>query len=167
MNWQIDPYIPQPPKEKSVNYMMMITLLQVGYTTIEVEFDERYHRYAEPPEKTYTYKTRDKCQPGDKFVVLVSEKLCIVTVTAVHDSPRIDPAAPFVYKWTVQKVDRSAYDDHVAKEKEAAEIMARGERLKAQQDMLAQIKDLPSSPEEKARLDALIAELTGSQPALR
>lgn len=136
------------------NYMQMITLLQVGYTTINVEFASTG--------RAYTYKTRDKCAPGDTFVVESPIGLQCVTVVEVHPSPLIDPNAPFAYKWTVQKVDRTAYDEHVALENEAVKLLRQAERDKAKNAMLDQLRDsMPTDPAEKERLKVLFRTLAG------
>lgn len=136
------------------NYMQMITLLQVGYTTINVEFASTG--------RVYTYKTRDKCVPGDTFVVEAPTGLKCVTVLEVHPSPQIDPNAPFAYKWTVQKVNRAAYDEQVALEEEAVKLLKQAERDKAKNLILDQLRDsMPEDPEEKERLRALFRVLAG------
>lgn len=73
----------------------------------------------------YTYKVSPSLalSPLDQVVVEVGAKGCTVgrVVSVSPGKSRIDPAAKFIYKWIVCKVDRGVYDQILA-----AEAAARG-----------------------------------------
>lgn len=109
----------------------LIALLQEGYTTIEVIFNEGDTR-------TYTYKARLDAgvEVGSHVIVdSPSKGLVVVEVVAVHKVAKIDLDAPWTYKWIVQKVDRTQYDEQLAKEEQFGEAMLEIERVR-QRDLL-------------------------------
>lgn len=83
------------------------------FTTCEVIF-------AGTPGMTYTYKVTkeiaDTLKPNDRVVVDGAGKLSVVWVTAVHDSPRIDPKAKFKLKWIIQRVELEKYEELMKRE---------------------------------------------------
>lgn len=127
------------PKESTVttpNFHHMLTLLQEGYTTVAVVFDDQGLR-----SKKYTYKVplTANIQMGDAVVVEGDGILAIAKVDCVHDKPQIDVKAPYAFKWIVCKVDRAAYDDQMAREAQAIEMLEAAERARAKQDALAEL----------------------------
>jgi len=73
------------------------------------------------PSQAYTYKSSFALKEGDHVIVDFGSKgLQVGVVTHAH--AQLDPQATFTYKWVVQKVDRTAYDQILA-----AEAVARGQ----------------------------------------
>lgn len=112
--------------------------------------------------KSYTYKTNLDLAVGDDVVVdAPSTGMTVVVVTAVHKTPRIDPQAAYEYKWIVTKVDKTAYEQLLAKDEElCADFEALQAKL-AKTQMIKQWKmDLGFGPEDKVpELDSLIERL--------
>lgn len=122
-----------PPKSKelTVNHMHLITLLQEGYTTVNVAFSEQTH-------SDYTYKVPKDAgyAVGDRVVVYGGSDLKVARVTEVHDEPQVDFTKPYALKWVVQKLDLAAYDDQVAREVAALDHLNKVKRKKDQEQML-------------------------------
>ena len=144
----------------------LLALMQSGFTTIEVIFDgptdfevQRVGdmRARRLGQKTYTYKARlsDGIKEGDHVVVdSPSRGLTLVTVVAVHSTPKIDLDAPFTYKWIVQKVDRTAYDTTMEQEAEFAQAMLEVERVRQREVLLQEFtKHLPEDSKARAMFD--------------
>ena len=70
-------------------------------------------KYARSP-VTYTFMTEFDCKVGDKAVVLTGGNWSVVTIEEIHDKPKLD--GNYIYTWLVQIVDRTEYDNCVAKE---------------------------------------------------
>jgi hypothetical protein len=125
----------QPKKEVKfmANVQHLITLLQEGYTTVEVTFSGSSQRY------TYKAPLSMGLAIDDKVVVPARDEFKVTTVREVHDAPEIDVSKPFDLKWVVQKVDTAAYDDQAKREAEAVRMIQVAERRKAQEDALEAI----------------------------
>ena len=136
-----------------MNQKHLLALLQSGYTTIEVVFNDNGAK-----SKTYTYKARleDNIQVGDRVVVdSPSKGMTVVEVTAVHKTAKIDLDAPFTYKWIVQKIDSTAYDETQAKEAEFLETMMEVERVHQRELLLSKFKDhLPEGSEARKMFES-------------
>ena len=65
--------------------------------------------------KDYTFKVPRELAatigPGDFVIGGVRGRPEVVEVTEVHDHPKIDPHAPFYYRWVTMKVDTRRYHD--------------------------------------------------------
>lgn len=131
-----------------VNYNHLITLLQKGYTTVEVAFDKERQR------RVYTYKASLTMglQPADLAVVESPSGFEVVTVVRVHGEPQINVKAPYKFKWVVSKVDRTAYDEQMAREKKALALLQACEGKKAQTDALETLLVSVTNREELLRL---------------
>lgn len=139
-----------------MNQKHLLALLQSGYTTIEVLFNDSIRDNlgsGSTKSKPYTYKARldDNIQVGDRVIVdSPSKGMTVVEVIAVHKTAKIDLDAPFTYKWIVQKVDRTRYDETVAKEEEFLETMMEVERVHQLEVLLGKFKDhLPEGSEAR------------------
>ena len=66
----------------------------------------------------YVYKTVLDLEFGDSVVVNVSGKLKVATVTEIHKVPRLDMDSQLEYKWIIQKVDTTKYDELLKLESE-------------------------------------------------
>lgn len=103
------------------------------------------------PVKGYTYKAHldDNIQVGDVVVVdSPNVGLTLVDVVAVHDIPQINLAAEYTYKWIVQRVDTTRYQETLRREKEFTELVVEAERVSQRELLLQQFKDTmpPSGP---------------------
>jgi len=156
----------------TVNHNHILSLLQTGFTTIQVTFSNEEVVGTKQPDQafpnrtrrrqvqTYTYKAleTDNIQPGDCVIVdSPHEGLQIVTVTHVDTKPNIDLSAPFPYKWVVQKVDRSRYDDLLKQEQSFKDALVEVERVKQREEVLASFKEhLPANSEARKLFDTTI-----------
>lgn len=142
-------------EKQIVNYNHLITLLQKGYTTCEVKFQDKHHG---PQSQNYTYKvpTSLNVQPLDLVVVPVGDlkdrSFKVVEVQVVHPEPEIDVSAPYALKWVVCKVDTAAYDDQMKREEEAITLLRKGERKAAQERALAALMETVPNKEELMKL---------------
>lgn len=152
--------INSPSLEKKVmdiKLTHLITMLQTGYTTVEV----RYHGKL-AGSQPYTYKAiSNTLAMGDTVVVPVDydgmEVLKLAKVVRVHDAPQVDVSLPYALKWIVQKVDRTAYDEQVAREQAALDALETGKRAAAQATAVDQLQTLVGP----ARAAAVLAALGG------
>ena len=119
---------PQPVKEASMNKMHLLALLQTGYTTVHVCFDEKCKG------QTYIYKVPTKMAvvAGDMLVVPARDTFNLAWVKSVDKAPKIDVKAPFEYKWVVQKVDKAGYTDQTEREAQALDQLEDAQRAEAQ-----------------------------------
>lgn len=104
--------------------------MQEGFTTIRVKF--------EGTQRLYTYKAllEDKVKEGDYVVVdTPSAGLQLCEVHHVDRVPNIDVDADFDYKWIVQKVDRSKYDERIEREEQFHLAMQEVEREKKRAEL--------------------------------
>lgn len=117
-----------------MNINHAISLLETGYTTCKVSFG-----LASP--MTYTYKVRvqDEIKQDDHVVVLTANGLRVVRVIEVHDEPKIDIASDIEYKWIVQKVDMTAFDNIMAEEERIANVLRDVEKRKIRQQAREQL----------------------------
>lgn len=131
------------------DFQHLIALLQKGYTTIGVRFDNS--------SQVYTYKApksvADALAKDDLVVVPARNTFQVVKVVEVHAEPQIDVHKPLALKWIVQKVDTTAYDDQTAREEEAIQKLQVAERAQAQAKALAVLLE---SVEDRAAWLALI-----------
>ena len=122
-----------------MNPKQYIHLIQEGYTTIGVRYQQRPH--ASDP--SYTFKCplawAERLKEGDHVVVPGKNVgYAVVVVAEVHDKPRIEVDADFDYKWVVQLVNPAMHERIVAKEKRLQEqIDAMRERLVRKQYLAA------------------------------
>lgn len=173
----------------------LLSLLQTGFTTIHVVFDNEHipatpaptahnsgqvrQPWAEPPVtpsarwtpevRKYTYKAdlADNLQQGDAVVVESPKAgLVIARVVAVDPTPRIDVDADFDYKWIVQKVDRTAYDKRNMGEREFQDTLQEVERVKQREILVRSMaENLPAGTEARRMFDEAIAMVSG-KPAI-
>lgn len=100
----------------------LIALLQEGYTTIQVVFNDDVRGRSKP----YTYKAPLSAgvEVGDRVVVdSPSNGLVVVEVVGTDKAPRIDLDADFTYKWIVQKVELKAYEEQLEREAKAMDAL--------------------------------------------
>jgi hypothetical protein len=109
-------------------------------------------------DRTYIYKVpKDAGVKVDDAVVVDSPSngLTIARVVEVHSAPQIDLDAPFEYKWIVQKIDRTDYDQRIAREREFADKMLEVERVKQRESVLQDMREhLPENSEARRLFDS-------------
>ena len=88
-------------------------LLMESCKTVSVTFEVNLKNST-----AYVYKTVLDLEFGDSVVVNVSGKLKIATVTEIHKVPRLDMDSQLEYKWIIQKVDTTKYDELLKLESE-------------------------------------------------
>ncbi len=138
--------------EKYVNYNHLITLLQKGYTTVEVSFHEP--KTGEVP-TVYTYKMPDKLKDlGCDRVVVENDRgvMVVAWIFLTHETPQIDVAAPYAYKWIVDVVREQDYIEQGEREKQAIKMMQDGERARAQAEALETLMASVPNREELMKL---------------
>lgn len=137
----------------------LISLLQNDFTTVEVLFPNS--------NSSYTYKVplsmvQEGLKPLDMVVVPARSGFSVATVYTIHDSPQIDLDAPFEYRWIVQKVDTTAYDTRILREREFTESMKAIEKEKRKAEALEDFKKfLPA--DALPLLDGAVAKLNSAE----
>lgn len=118
-------------QEKFMNYNHLITILQKGYTTVNVSFSLS-------DDRKYAYKAAESMNlvPGAFVVVPARGEFKVATVCSVDPEPEIDIKAPYELKWVVARVDFSAYDEQNRREAEAFAMLKTGERKRAQAEAM-------------------------------
>lgn len=135
----------QPLKgTKFVNLIHAITLLQEGYTTLEVVYPNNNQRYTFKVANTL----RERLKEDDYVVVFTRDEYKVVKVVKIHDKPQIDVKAPFELKWIVCRVETETYLDQTRREAEAVERMATAERRRAAEEAAAALFAHVGSREE-------------------
>jgi hypothetical protein len=139
----------------------LMGLLQDMMTTAQVVFSGT--------ERQYTYKVPKawNLQAGQSVVVDSPHNgLTTAVVVSVDKTPRLDENASFVYKWAVQKVDRSWYDEQLAREQLFLEQLDEVERQHKRQETLRKANEVLGGDFSEASLafKAAVAGLTGAQP---
>ena len=153
----------------NINHNHILSLLQTGFTTIAVAFDYNADADTDPVlrarnrstrVKEYSYKAllTDNIKVGDLVVVdSPSEGLIIVQVIRVDAKPRIELDAPFAYKWIVQKIDRSRYDNLLAQEAEFKEALVEVERVKQREAVMKSFQEvLPEGSEARKLFETTV-----------
>lgn len=95
-----------------MNADQIVAALQDGYISITASFWN--YDTADWHQKEYTYKALKSqgIQPGDQVVVDTPRgKTDIVIVRSVEHFPELDFNNGITYKWVIQKVDRTKYDE--------------------------------------------------------
>lgn len=127
----------------------LLNLIQDNYTTIRVVFNDDTRR-------GYTYKAPLAAGVVENdFVVVDSPHSGLVTarVIKVDERPKIDLDADYGYKWIVQKVDRTQYDETVDRERRFLQEMADIELQRAREKLLEDIQGEYASPALKAMFE--------------
>lgn len=155
----------------------ILSLLQTGFTTIGVTFDVEMDTRDNPVdrarnrnrrEKEYDYKAleSDNIQVGDLVVVDSPHNgLTIVQVTRVDKKPRIDLDAPFPYRWIVQKIDRTHYDEVIKQEEDFKEALVEVERVQQREKVIRDFSEhLPADSEARKLFDQTIQAAQAALP---
>ena len=123
------------------------------------------------PHKIFLYKASHEMaatlQRGDSVVVAgANNGFMVGKVWQVHQTAQIDYDAPYAYRWLVQKIDTTAFDDHMQKEKQFVAMLQESEkarqRAQARESLLASVR--PIDPEALEVFKAGLA-LLGVSPA--
>lgn len=172
----------------------VISLLQENYTTCRVVFSERntadtpqavkpqsrvaaeqktpwvdnhFNMTDFERQRAYAYKVllTDAVQVGDSVVVPHHrDGLAVATVVAVDIAPQIDVESDIEYKWIVQKVDKTRYDQIVASEAQFHAQMEEARRTAVRQQLKQQYFD--SFPEGSPMREALTQSCTSLNQVL-
>lgn len=113
---------------KNIHIRHMLAFLQDNYTTVSVKFLNDIGIISGSKDYTYKVLLEDNIKEGDTCVVDVSGVKKLVVVTAVHSTPKIDPSAQYDFKWIVQRIDTSRYDQQVAVEEKVRDMFFEIER---------------------------------------
>lgn len=138
---------------KNTDARHLATLLSSNYYTVAVRFRDGNNQ------KLYTYKVPNDVKLEKDDMVIVDAPfsgVTIVDVKEVHTVPRINPNAPFDYKWIVAKVDLAAHRERLEREKEFAQVVA---QLEAERSLEEYRAELPQALRDK--FDAARAKLNG------
>lgn len=143
----------------NINHNHILSLMQTGFTTIGVVYEvdsstatavERA-RNRSTREKEYTYKAleSDNLQVGDLVLVdSPSSGMRVVQVVRVDPKPRIDLKASFPYKWIVQKVDMTRYNNILEQEEKFQDALLEVERVRQREEVLRSFEEtLPKDSE--------------------
>lgn len=163
----------------------MFSLLDQTFTTVRVQFpshnpDEEYGDtrgaklprkpqapWQAPSQQGYVYKVPQAwgVKVDDELLVETGVGLIIVTVVSVDDTPDIDVDADFDYKWAVQKVDRTEYNELVDKEKRFAVSLQEIERVKHRDAVVSAFRESLPEGSEARRLFEQTAGSLAPPPA--
>ena len=124
-------------------------------------------RPPEPQVQTYSYKVpKDmKLEVGDIVVVPSRDHIAFARVEVVDTMPSLDFSSGDVYKWVIQRVDFTAYNELIKAEAEFSRRMVEVQRMKKQQEMVRTMRDqfLSESDPETARLFGEALKSIGAQ----
>lgn len=141
----------------------LIALLQEGYTTIQVVFNDDVRGRSKP----YTYKAPLSAgvEVGDRVVVdSPSKGLVVVEVVGTDKAPRIDLDADFTYKWIVQKVELKAYEEQLEREAKAMDALQEVERQRQRDILLQEFQlRLPEGTDARKLFDQTVQQLKGDE----
>lgn len=161
-------------KTASPNHIL--SLLQTGFITIGVTFeadlrrsdaiDRARNRNRQEVEYDYKALESDQIKLGDLVVVdSPNTGLTIVEVTRVDKKPRINLDAPFPYKWIVQKIDRTRYDEVLQQEEDFKEALVEVERAKKREEVVKDFQErLPEGSEARKLFEQAVQSVQQALP---
>jgi len=91
--------------------------------------------------KTYYYKTVEQLAEGDQVVVAVGADLRFKVAEVVEIDCMYKVDGTFKYKWIVQKIDSSTYEDCLKVEHEVSEALVKTRMNKIREEIGEQIKE--------------------------
>ena len=91
--------------------------------------------------KTYYYKTVEELSEGDKVVVAVGPNLRFKVAEIVEVDCMYKVDGSFKYKWIVQKIDSSTYEDCLKVEQEVSEALVKTRMNRIREEIGEQIKE--------------------------
>lgn len=112
--------------------------------------------------RVYTYKVElsDNIEVGNVVAVKVGGDVVLAKVVEVHDLPQIDLDADFDYRWIVQKIDFTHYDEVAKREAEFNQAMVEVERVKQREKVKRDMEELlGDSPMAKQLFNRAIKSL--------
>ena len=91
----------------------IVSLSQTGYKTVSVVFE-----LVNDPKRAWTYKAADALElsTDDLVVVQANTSFKVGRVSEVHAEPQIDTESDIDYKWVVDKVDLTLFNQIQANE---------------------------------------------------
>lgn len=148
------------------------SLLQTGFTTVQVVFRASQHSIAATQyeagriPKPYTYKASldDKLTTEDYVVVdTPTHGFVVAKVVGVDATPDLDLDADYDYKWIVQKVDPTKYQSNVAKEAAFNQAMQEVERARQRESIKMHFSEQFKDSTLGSMFDQAVASLNGPQ----
>lgn len=138
----------------------LLSLLQEGYTTIQVEF--------EGSQKTYTYKAMGEIKEDDQVIVdSPFTGYTVVKVVGVDAFPRIDLDKEWTYKWIVQKIDDTEYKEIQVREKDFNDAILAVERVRQREILInTMYEDLADDSPARKLLETALKHAKGSLPSV-
>lgn len=116
----------------------------------------------------YTYKVPKAwdIKEGDTLIVLTERAgLAFVHVVSVDDMPDIDVDADFHYRWAVQKVDLTEFQELTLKEEQFGRQMIEVERVKQRESLLDSFRNsLPEGSAARTLFEQTTASLSPPVP---
>lgn len=106
-------------------------------------------------DRGYTYKTMLDLVEGDKVLVDTASGMQIVTVREVLDISDVDLEANYEYKWVVQKVDFTEFEQYKQMEDDLLKYLRKKQRAHAVKAVTAGLFE-DATEEEKATVKALV-----------
>jgi hypothetical protein len=148
----------------------VISLLQTNYRTVACQF--LFNRDGTPANATsatkYTYKVSDKIllQPEDYCIIIAPSGVPqVVRVVSVDTKPKLDLDADFSYKWIVQKVDITAYNEQLAAEEAFREVLNDIERENQREILLKEFTNrMPEGSAARLKFDRAVQQFTLQAP---
>lgn len=156
------------------NLNHLVSLLQEGYKTIgvvfaagaaPVEVNDDFPAWAPVQQaqsgssrnKIYTYKCHFECAVGDIVIVPPTEegKLpSMATVVRLDDEPELNFEAGVEYKWAVGRLDTSAWDAVMVRERELIRILREGQKKEQRKKLVESYQlTLPEDAESRKIFD--------------
>lgn len=158
---------PTTSKENTMQHVKtnhMLSMFQENYTTILVAY------VGEPMKKLFTYKAPmdHNLQIGDEVIVPVGDAdefgfqaKRLARVELVHSAPEIDYDSNIVYRWVIQKVDYTRYNEILETEKKFKELMVQADKLQHKKKLREAFLELATDEEAKSLMDQALKLVGG------
>lgn len=123
------------------------------------------------PSRSYIYKCSNEMaaslQPGAMVIVPVEGgRFKVGNVWQIHKSAEIDFDAKFAYKWVVQAVDTSEYDNHMAQERAFKVALVEAEKAQQREAIRASIlNSIPPNTEGYKLFEQALQAIQVTLPA--
>ncbi len=131
----------------------MLALLQENMTTVHVYYNDRdsggdggtlytfkcTHQQAAVIQRMIAHNNTLKGSPIMEqpwAIVFTGGKFKIVKIHAVDAIPQLDLDAHYEYKWIVSVLDTDEYQDQMAKERKAKDLLIQGEKAKLKKELI-------------------------------
>lgn len=143
-----------------MNRNNILSSLQPGVITVEVAIPGA--------PRFYTYKALEAwgLEPGDEVVVPARGMFVVGTVAEVNQHFKADLNVPFQYKWIVQKVDFTKYNNLTEADSDFVCVMEEA-RAKAERDAMLEVVLKDVADADRARMMEMVnAHVPSPVPAI-